>query len=384
MHIICLPSWYPNRYNENSGIFIKKHINILAENHDLNVLYIHADSEKQNFEPELELIQELNYKEFKLYYKKTNILLDTYYHLKCLINGYKLIVEQSEKPQLCHLFVAYPAGIGALYLKLFYRLPYIITEHWSGYTSYDGRFFRYSVLIKKIIRKIYSNALHLSVISYFLGESILSIKLVKEYFLTNNYIKFPSQQQSNKAASKFRILSIASLDDFTKNITGMINAIIIVKQKYPDIILEILGDGDDKDFLIKYAKDRDLLDINIKFIGTIDNHQVQKLYKNYSFFILNSNFETFSIATVEAIANGLPVIVTRCGGPEEFVNENNGILIDRHNPQQLSKAIEYMIKNYQKYDKVSMYDEIRNRYSEETVRSQLNNFYNIAASKLGL
>ena len=51
------------------------------------------------------------------------------------------------------------------------------------------------------------------------------------------------------------------------------------------------------------------------------------------------------MAYIEAMAAGLPVIATSCGGPEDFVNESNGILIEVDNHEELTKALLYMYKN---------------------------------------
>ena len=52
------------------------------------------------------------------------------------------------------------------------------------------------------------------------------------------------------------------------------------------------------------------------------------------------------LSLAEAIASGLPIIATRCGGPEDIVNETNGILIDIDDIEGLSTAITYMFENY--------------------------------------
>ena len=48
---------------------------------------------------------------------------------------------------------------------------------------------------------------------------------------------------------------------------------------------------------------------------------------------------------IEAMATGLPVIATKCGGPEDFVNRDNGILISVNNQRQLSMAMQDMKNN---------------------------------------
>ena len=55
--------------------------------------------------------------------------------------------------------------------------------------------------------------------------------------------------------------------------------------------------------------------------------------------VLPSEFETFGVVLIEALATGIPVIATRCGGPEEFVTPAEGVLINRGDETELTRAM---------------------------------------------
>lgn len=67
-------------------------------------------------------------------------------------------------------------------------------------------------------------------------------------------------------------------------------------------------------------------------------------------FVLPSRSETFGIGFIEAFATGTPVIATRCGGPEDFVNEENGMLVDVDCVDELTQKMQKMFYTADKYD----------------------------------
>jgi glycosyltransferase involved in cell wall biosynthesis len=73
---------------------------------------------------------------------------------------------------------------------------------------------------------------------------------------------------------------------------------------------------------------------------------VAGVLNNFDVFLLSSTSEGFSIATIEAMACGLPVVVTRSGGPEEIVTDReDGLLVDPASPAQIAAALESIATN---------------------------------------
>ena len=99
------------------------------------------------------------------------------------------------------------------------------------------------------------------------------------------------------------------------------------------------------------------------------------VYRETDAFVLASRSETFGVAYIEAMATGLPVVATRCGGPEEFVNEENGILAPPEDPEALAEAMKQMIHTRDRYDGAAISAFVRDRYSPRAVAEQITKVY---------
>jgi len=61
-------------------------------------------------------------------------------------------------------------------------------------------------------------------------------------------------------------------------------------------------------------------------------------------YCTSSSFEGFSLSTLEAVAAGVPVVATRCGGPEEIVEEGrSGLFVSPESPRALADGIERLV-----------------------------------------
>lgn len=79
------------------------------------------------------------------------------------------------------------------------------------------------------------------------------------------------------------------------------------------------------------------LEHRVFFLGL--HSDITTVLHNLDIFALSSSSEGFSIACVEAMACGIPVVATRCGGPEEILDAHSGLLVAPDSPTELAEAI---------------------------------------------
>jgi glycosyltransferase involved in cell wall biosynthesis len=167
--------------------------------------------------------------------------------------------------------------------------------------------------------------------------------------------------------SKIQILTVADLNDKNKNISGTIKAISEVYLVRHDFEFHIIGGGKDEQKLKSLAENMGLLNKVIFFHGRKSNEEVYDFFKQINFVIINSNVETFCVAAAEALVNGKPQITSICGGPEEFIKPEHGLLIEKGNHQKLKEAILWMLNNYKNYNREAMHLYAKEHFSYSRV-----------------
>ena len=112
------------------------------------------------------------------------------------------------------------------------------------------------------------------------------------------------------------------------------------------LVLAIAGDGPMKNYL-QHESLKLGLGENIQWLGWLDQPQkLSAFYKSLDIFVMPSRVESFGVAAVEALASGIPVIASQCGGIPEIVKHgNNGLLVAPESPNDLARAIISMVKN---------------------------------------
>ena len=139
--------------------------------------------------------------------------------------------------------------------------------------------------------------------------------------------------------------------------------------------LLIIGDGEERPNL-QTQIERTGLSGNIHLMGKKDKSQVIEILLKSDVFVLPSRNENFSVAVLEALSLGMPVVASICGGIRECIDSSNGLLFPVEDIDSLSKAIQEMYLHYDRFDREKIAQESRARFSPEVIAKQLIHIFN--------
>lgn len=138
-----------------------------------------------------------------------------------------------------------------------------------------------------------------------------------------------------------RIGFTGRFDDPRKNIGLLLEAAALLKEKGDDATVLLIG-GEPNE-AIRQQVERLGLREQISYIRHLYRNELCAQLQTLDVFVLPSHQEGLCISALEAMACGVPVVSTRCGGPEEFVIPGKtGMLVD-FDARQMAQAIEAIV-----------------------------------------
>jgi glycosyltransferase involved in cell wall biosynthesis len=150
----------------------------------------------------------------------------------------------------------------------------------------------------------------------------------------------------------------------------------LVYDQHPECRFVVAGQGAGPLYqkLLKLRDDLGLKDVFF-FIGFRSDTDL--VYNNFDLFVLPSTSEGFSISTIEAMACGLPVIVTRSGGPEEIVSENRvqGTVVEC-NEFDIANAMNRYLEEKGFLPKYDSFELVANKYSLSSMVERYTRLFN--------
>jgi len=130
-----------------------------------------------------------------------------------------------------------------------------------------------------------------------------------------------------------------------KGIDGMIRALKIVREKFPDAKLVVAGDGPELENLKKLKSELGLNDA-VELLGKVSRAETWQLRKCSEIYVLNSTYEGLPHTVLTSFAANIPTIATDIPGTNEALyHEKTGLLVKPNDPQGLALAIEILFNN---------------------------------------
>ena len=221
------------------------------------------------------------------------------------------------------------------------RLIHTVHGH---YMLYDGD---WKSQLKKRIRHTLER-----VLTRFTYQIVPVSESIENYILDE--IKLPRKKvrvirngitplNKEEAAEPSKILKLVTVGRMAKikNYPLMLNSIAKVAEKTREFHLTMVGDGPELESLRALAASLNIEEL-VTFTGF--TKEVPKIIKQQDVFLCSSDYEGISIAILEAMSIGLPVIATNVGGiPETVIDQKTGILVAPNNTSEFASAIEQLL-----------------------------------------
>jgi len=380
MKILVIPSWYPSKQSPIAGIFFKEQAKALNEYIDVSVLNLNRLSlrnpqnifkrKRNNIKKENGNLLTLN-KDYINWFPKLYFLSNKLYE-NYLIKSYKKLVSEFGNPDIIHAHVTYPAGYGALILSEKFNIPFLVTEHASFFETHILKYH------KKITYKILKEADKYTAVSSFLKNKIIDNGR-EQCDITPNFInfnRFENLELNEKFENnKFNLIHVSLMSE-VKNIPLLLKSFqkVVYEFNNKEIHLHLIGDGKRKKKYIELAK-KLRINNHCTFHGRLSNDRVISFMNKCDSLVISSKKETFGVVGIEAMACGLPVISTKCGGPEDYITSNTGILVENDNVRSLSNGIIEMLRNYSNYNSAFIKKYIKKNFSARAVSHELISLY---------
>lgn len=380
MHILELPSWYiphGGQFVRNQAQALKEKgltVNILA-NVEIGLtsdrLKYFTNSFRSFVSEEDDLTIFRHY--LRKYPKFSKINARRW--IKSSVKLFEKYQKIFGKPDIIHAHSTIWGGYAAYLIKEKYNIPYIITEHHSimSYLCEHSRM-SFESWQTPYYEKAFSNASHIVPVSAIIQPKI-------ETFLTQ---KVPVTPISNvldteyycyKERKKSEIVKFVATNGFyfQKGYDILIPAF----DKACDINsnLEICIAGENfygKEFLKIWNKVKH--NDRFRFVGELTAEGVRNELWNANVFIIPSRAESQSVATLEALSTGLPVIATTTI-PKIMVTDENSIVVPVEDAEAMTEAILKMSQEFSNYNGKAISENIKTICSKETFTKAIIEIY---------
>ena len=369
MKVLFISSWFPNKLEPTNGNFVQRHAEAVALEHEVEILHCIGNFDQtEKYIYDDKVINGI--RTLIIYYKNSNNPLQNFYRR---MKSYRLGFLKMQMPDLVHANVLHNNMLFAVYLKKKYKIPFLVTEHWTALQHQNLP--NTSGNIKRIAKYIAKNAGYILPVSENLLDSLRSIGIKTPMKVVSNVVNtkiFDIKKRNEDGTTRF--LHVSSLIP-RKRPDKIIETVFKLKQKGYNVALEIGGDGDTetlKNLVKKYNAE--------PFINVFDEisyAEVAEKMQKSDCFILFSDNETQGCVILESYACGKPVIATAVGGVPEFVKPGLGILIEKANENELYEAMEnFATQKLQLKDAGSLRQFVTDHFSKESICRQFTDVYN--------
>ncbi|MCE5213548.1 MAG: glycosyltransferase family 4 protein [Methanobacterium sp.] len=287
-------------------------------------------------------------------------------------------LRKLRKMDVIHVQWPIPNGLGALFLKKIYRIPYMSTIY--GEEIYLSKLYH----MIPILRWLVNNSSKIVTISTATRNTCLEAGMDKNLEIIPFGVDtdFFRPIDNPRTDEFFQILSVGYLIE-RKGHEYLIRAMKEVLKKQDNVRLKIVGSGPFKTKLKNLIKELDLEEA-VEIIENVSDEELLNLYTSSDLFVLPSiidsqgNTEGLGLVLLEAMACGLPVIGSNVGGITDIiVDGETGLLVQEKNVLEIYSSINKMIEDDDQRQQIRKNGQLRvkEQFSWEKIARNYQNIY---------
>lgn len=375
MHVLIIPSWYPKSAGDFGGSFFREQAIGLAD-HGLNVHVAMPAlrSLRCLFDPSakrgLTKVSDNNVSTllshgvswFPGNVRATSRLW--HLHERRLFGEYEREFGRADVIH-AHSLLALPT---AYRLAQRWNVPLVLTEHSSACLStkslarWDERWYRkaleygaYAIGVSGALCE--AMEAHIPGFKWHIVPNIVHQRFFDEPIL------------SDQSLNSFHVVSTGTLKRI-KRYDILIRAFALAFANDIKCQLTIIGDGIERKPLEDLARRLGICS-QVTFLGALPRDQISRHVVGKSVFALSSDTETFGVVLAEALALGVPIVSTRCGGPNDIVNKANGILVPTNDVESMAEALKTIRNRSEDYPPQKLRADCQARFSPQGVSARV-------------
>jgi glycosyltransferase involved in cell wall biosynthesis len=265
------------------------------------------------------------------------------------------------RPDLVHGHF-YDAAGPTLLLARRLGVPFVLTEH--------------STLARPLTRLercAFREASRVMPVSRMLQRSLEASDLEAHWEVVPNVVDLASFSPAPHPPGLVKRLVAVTRMTEVKGVPDLLEALRLLQDRRRDWTCELIGGGERGEDYRALASELGL--DRVVFRGELRRPEVAAALREADLFVLASRVETFSVATVEAMACGLPVVVTACGGPEELVGPDSGVIVPKQDPAALADALDRTLSELDRFRPEEIAKGVAGRFGAEAVGRRLLQIY---------
>lgn len=244
-------------------------------------------------------------------------------------------------------FFTVPCGFIAYLVKLFYGIPYVVSLRGADVPGFSEKYDTFYIFARPLVRFLWRRSERVIPNSVGITELAKRTDPKQEMYIIENGVDTQTfrPQWEGKSFAPVVFLSTSRLTP-RKGIHHLVEAFAVaVKHARVPLELRLIGEGEQRESLEARVKELGV-EKQVKFLGRIEHDSLPRFYQEAHVFVLPSKNEGMSNAALEALASGLPLIVSGTGGMQELVTDGkNGLFIDPELTAPFAEALVSLAQN---------------------------------------